>query len=221
MRTQSPLWYLRGKGNQPAGPFTAEQVLQGWQAGRLRADAICWREGMPQWLPLSQIEPFASAIGQANTSGQVAKKLTTSHPLPTTQAGPSAPPAHPAGQSGTTLRMPIALRLLPFVLFFIVLTVAGAAYLLTQEHRKTENPPTSPREMGEHLPYPEPNRRNGREETERTTQKATRDLAGSMRLRRTRTKSSTKTSGWNATAIGTWLNQGGRFSSTTYWRKKK
>ena len=62
MSTNSPSWYIPGEGKQPAGPFTSEQVVQLWKDGRLRADAVCWRDGMPQWLPLSQVEPFASII---------------------------------------------------------------------------------------------------------------------------------------------------------------
>ena len=62
------LWYLPGEGHQPAGPFTAEQVLQCWQSGKLRTNTVCWREGMPQWLPLSQVEPFASVIRRAGTT---------------------------------------------------------------------------------------------------------------------------------------------------------
>ena len=67
MSTNSPSWYIPGDGKQPAGPFTAEQVVKRWQEGRLRADAVCWREGMPQWLPLSQVEPFASAVKSVRT----------------------------------------------------------------------------------------------------------------------------------------------------------
>jgi hypothetical protein len=85
MSTNPPAWYIPGDGKQPAGPFTAEQVLKWWQEGRLRADAVCWREGMPQWLPLAQVEPFASAMRSASPSK------------------PPAPPAIP-----TTLRELVA-----------------------------------------------------------------------------------------------------------------
>ena len=70
MSTNSPSWYIPGEGKQPAGPFTSEQIVKVWQAGRLRADAVCWREGMPQWLPMSQVEPFASIIRSAAAGPQ-------------------------------------------------------------------------------------------------------------------------------------------------------
>ncbi len=70
MSTQSGPWYIRGEGNQPAGPFTADQLIQSWRAGRLDANTICWREGMSQWLPLAQVELFASAIASAGAPWQ-------------------------------------------------------------------------------------------------------------------------------------------------------
>jgi prepilin-type processing-associated H-X9-DG protein len=62
---QPRCWYIRGEGNQPAGPSTAQQLIQSWQAGRLSAATVCWREGMSQWLPLAQVEPFASFMASA------------------------------------------------------------------------------------------------------------------------------------------------------------
>ncbi len=94
MGTQSGSWYLRGDGNQPAGPFTAEQLIQSWRAGRLEASTICWREGMSQWLPLAQVEPFASAIASASVPRQVAAAAARP-PAP-----PMAPPVRSAPPSG-------------------------------------------------------------------------------------------------------------------------
>ena len=62
MSDKSQSWYIRGEANQPAGPYTAEQLIASWRAGRVDAITICWREGMPEWLPLAQVEPFASAL---------------------------------------------------------------------------------------------------------------------------------------------------------------
>ena len=65
MGNQATSWYIPGEGKQPTGPFTAEQLFQAWQAGRLSDTTMCWREGMTRWLPLAQVEPFASAIRSA------------------------------------------------------------------------------------------------------------------------------------------------------------
>jgi len=92
MSADSPSWYIPSKGKQPAGPFTAEQIIESWREGRLDANTVCWREGMAQWLPLRQIEPFASAIASAS----VPRKSTPgaqSH-APPTGATPSTSPGN-------------------------------------------------------------------------------------------------------------------------------
>ena len=81
MSSQSHSWYVRGDGNQPAGPFTAEELTQSCQAGRLDANTVCWREGMSQWLPMSQVEPFASAMsasGPADSETEIAQSSAQS-----------------------------------------------------------------------------------------------------------------------------------------------
>ena len=65
MTTNSVSWYIPGEGKKPVGPFTAEQVIESWRAGRLSEKTLCWREGMAKWLPLTQVEPFAIAIRSA------------------------------------------------------------------------------------------------------------------------------------------------------------
>lgn len=60
MTTEVPSWYLPDKDRQPSGPFTAEQILEDWRAGNVSEKTVCWCEGMTNWLPLSQVEPFAS-----------------------------------------------------------------------------------------------------------------------------------------------------------------
>src|SRR4030042_680869 len=65
MNTETSSWYIRGEGNQPAGPFTADDLRESWQAGRLEPATPCWRDGMPQWLPFAQVEPFRSSIRSA------------------------------------------------------------------------------------------------------------------------------------------------------------
>jgi hypothetical protein len=74
MTTNSASWYVPGEGKQPAGPFTAEQLVQSWRAGKISDRTMCWREGMAQWLPLVQAEPFASTIRSASVSSKAAAK---------------------------------------------------------------------------------------------------------------------------------------------------
>lgn len=61
MSDAKPCWYVTTAGQSPSGPFTSDQVIELMTAGRIAPTAMCWREGMPQWLALAQVEPFASA----------------------------------------------------------------------------------------------------------------------------------------------------------------
>jgi hypothetical protein len=82
MGTPAASWYIPGEGNQPAGPFTAEQLFQSWRTGKLSDTSKCWREGMTQWLPLAQVEPFASAIRSAGASRHATPEAMRAGALP-------------------------------------------------------------------------------------------------------------------------------------------
>ncbi len=62
MNATNPGWYLAGAGNQRQGPFTTEQIIQAWQEGRVPEETPCTRPGMSGWMPLYQLEPFATVI---------------------------------------------------------------------------------------------------------------------------------------------------------------
>ena len=62
MSSRPNSWYLRGQDNQPTGPFTEDELVQFWHAGRLDESTIGWCEGMAEWLALRQLEPFASLM---------------------------------------------------------------------------------------------------------------------------------------------------------------
>lgn len=81
MSSDLPSWYVAAVGNPPSGPFTAEQIVEAVEANRLDTANLCWREGMPQWLPITQVEPFARAVDRAG---------------PFCVPGPPARPAAPA-----------------------------------------------------------------------------------------------------------------------------
>ena len=78
------------------GVFSEEDVRAGLRAGRFAPTDLGWREGMPQWQPLSQFTEFA-----ADMPGAAAAPPT---PPPTTAAPPTAPvvaiPGPPAPRSG-------------------------------------------------------------------------------------------------------------------------
>jgi tetratricopeptide (TPR) repeat protein len=64
-------WYVQGNDGQPAGPFNTEQIIESWKVGRLTANTVCWHEGMANWLPLWQVEPFASTMREERRSARL------------------------------------------------------------------------------------------------------------------------------------------------------
>ena len=59
------VWYLPGQGDQSSGPFAADDILQRLRSGQLTATTPCWREGMDDWQPLADVEPFAGTMPEA------------------------------------------------------------------------------------------------------------------------------------------------------------
>lgn len=57
-----PVWYLPDDSGEPSGLHTAVEVFSQCKHGRITEATLCWREGMLDWQPLAQVEPFASAI---------------------------------------------------------------------------------------------------------------------------------------------------------------
>ncbi len=79
MSSNPPSWYIPGEGQKPAGPFTAEQIIESWRAGGISEKTMCWQEGMPQWLPLIRVEPFGSTIRAAHRAKRrtLVRRVTT------------------------------------------------------------------------------------------------------------------------------------------------
>ena len=93
-------WYIRGAGNQPAGPFTAEQLVQSWRTRAAQRRHHLLREGMLQWLPLGQVEPFASAMARAGAARGAAVARPSAPARAAADAGrcPARPRAAPSGR---------------------------------------------------------------------------------------------------------------------------
>jgi len=51
----SDQWFILSYGEQ-SGPYTGEQLVQYAQQGGINAETLVWTEGMPEWLPATQIE---------------------------------------------------------------------------------------------------------------------------------------------------------------------
>lgn len=71
MSEEEAKWYLPGRDQQPAGPYTATDVLERCQEGTVTGATLCWCEGMDGWRPLAEVEPFCAALaGAPGEAGQ-------------------------------------------------------------------------------------------------------------------------------------------------------
>lgn len=87
-KTMSDQWFIHINGEQ-TGPYTGEQLAQYAQQGAITADTMVWAEGMPEWLPATEIEGLLPAAAPA--------PVATPAPAP---AAAWAPPG--ARRPGTT-----------------------------------------------------------------------------------------------------------------------
>jgi hypothetical protein len=75
------MWYYAKSGMQ-MGPVSGEELASKAASGEVSPSDLIWREGMGDWLPLSQVPEFAAGLT------------------------PSAPPAPPTGQTGGSVPLP-------------------------------------------------------------------------------------------------------------------
>src|SRR5438552_10908844 len=58
-------WHV-SNGDQALGPFSEQEVTEGWQRQTIGATWLCWRDGMPTWARVCDTKPFKSIIEQAS-----------------------------------------------------------------------------------------------------------------------------------------------------------
>lgn len=64
---EESVWHVVINQDQ-VGPMTAAEVQQRFSAGEIDAETYAWREGFADWLPLSQVDAFASFLATASTT---------------------------------------------------------------------------------------------------------------------------------------------------------
>jgi hypothetical protein len=81
------------RGGTSLGIFSEEDVRTGLRSGRFAATDLAWREGMPQWQPLSQFTEFAADLPTAAAPSDAVPPLPTGPPaamVPTAVVAPAA-----------------------------------------------------------------------------------------------------------------------------------
>jgi hypothetical protein len=56
------IWFIPDETGQPVGPYCAEQITEWLITARIPQTTLCWREGMEDWRPLSQVQPFCDVL---------------------------------------------------------------------------------------------------------------------------------------------------------------
>jgi len=87
-------WFY-GKDGTQHGPVSDQEIGELIQSGQIDGTTIIWREGMADWLPLSQVPEFQSTVTPATTGGGNTTQATAS-PYTTPVAAAAAPIAYTA-----------------------------------------------------------------------------------------------------------------------------
>lgn len=54
-------WFV-AKGDQQQGPLKFAEIKERWERAEIGPDTLCWREGLADWQPLSQISELAGSL---------------------------------------------------------------------------------------------------------------------------------------------------------------
>ena len=96
------VWFLAA-GKKKVGPISKGRVLQRVATGKVPQGALAWREGMEDWLPVTEISEFAGALAEADLEDSgleaVAEAPTRTKATPRKQSSPSEALAKPEGKT--------------------------------------------------------------------------------------------------------------------------
>jgi hypothetical protein len=87
-------WFY-GKDGTQHGPVSDQEIGGLLQSGQIDGATIIWREGMADWLPVSQVPEFQSTVAPATIRGGNATPAAAS-PYTTPSAATAAPAAYAA-----------------------------------------------------------------------------------------------------------------------------
>lgn len=121
-------WYMQGHSQanpQRHGPVPAETLAELFHSGRIGLDTLVWREGQPQWAPLSD---FSAELGLTPTTGS-----SLPPPLPQNSAVPPSYVRAPQPRFGLTGCM-IALVVAAVLAIPVVAILAAVALPAYQDY---------------------------------------------------------------------------------------
>lgn len=118
-------WYYAASGSEQAGPVSAEQLVELFQAGTLTADTLVWRTGLPNWQPLQQ---SFDELGLRHTAPPpLPPPAVAAPPRPSVVVQHHAPAPKPRGMSGCLIAV-IVVAVLAVPMIAILAAIALPAY---------------------------------------------------------------------------------------------
>ena len=102
---QEKVWFY-AKGDQQFGPYLASELRAIAASGQLTPTDLIWKQGLPQWLPVSSVKGLMPAAQTINPPPLPSAQKNITAPRPLASVKPSTPQA-----SSTTQVLPKALKL--------------------------------------------------------------------------------------------------------------
>lgn len=92
--------------DQQVGPLTLERAKDMWDRGEIGPDSLCWRAGMADWMPLSEVKELASELAPKPQKPVIAAPATSG-----VGTVVNVPVDHPfaGGGVGTSVRAEVAM----------------------------------------------------------------------------------------------------------------
>src|SRR5690606_10599137 len=75
--------------------MSTQELVDGWKAGTVTADAYVWKEGMADWVPLLECGELAMLLGSdprvSSPSGETGAVVSSADPIAASSSQPATP----------------------------------------------------------------------------------------------------------------------------------
>jgi hypothetical protein len=93
-------WYLARGGQERVGPLTSQQLRQMAANGQVSGNDLVWKEGMPNWVPASQVKGLLGGSGPSQAFATQQAPAPADYPEVTEAVEPSGPADYGAEDRG-------------------------------------------------------------------------------------------------------------------------
>jgi hypothetical protein len=93
-------WYLARGGQERVGPLTSQQLRQMAANGQVSGNDLVWKEGMPNWVPASQVKGLLGGSGPSQAFATQQAPAPADYPEVTEAVEPTGPADYGAEDRG-------------------------------------------------------------------------------------------------------------------------